>query len=120
MDWKDDPRVVTMEHGGETLRFWWHRRAVQTAKDKHGYEPPEVDEEKAEEVLGGDTEYFLRQLWIAHLSFEPDMTFEDFDMKFLSSDYRKLGKALAEIQDKQFPKIESEPVKNAEAQDSEK
>lgn len=100
-----DPRLVSVEHNGETLHFWHHRRMYELAKN-HGYDPEAIRE-------GGDdafsvAEDILRYLWMCHLTFAPDLSFEEFDMMFLADDYKKLGRVAGEIQDRQLPKVEVE------------
>lgn len=108
-----DPRLVTVKHNGEDLHFWYHRRGALLA-EKHGYTgdiESDVNVSEAEE-FGVSV---LRFLWICHLPFAPEMSFDEFDMMFLPSDYRMLGMASSEVVRLQLPKSdagdEAEPKK---------
>lgn len=91
----DDPRLVTKDIGGRTYRFWLHRRAFLLAK-KHGYDPEKLDERDTDDPMAG-AEDMVRLTWMAHLPFEPDLSFEEYDMRFLPQDYPLLGEVAAEI-----------------------
>ena len=112
-----DPRLVTVEHNGEKLHFWHHRRMYDIAKN-HGYDP---DNAESEDSIFQVAEDVMRYLWMCHLAFEPDMPFEEFDIMFLPADYAKLGKVAAEISEKQIPKVEAnEEPKKAKGQSKKK
>lgn len=102
----NDPRLVTLKHNGEDLHFWYHRRGSLIA-EKHGY-TGDIENE----VEGVTAEHFgdrlLRFMWICHLPFDPDMSFDEFDLMFLPGDYAKLGSACAEVVNHQLPKPEKE------------
>lgn len=98
-----DPRLVTMDHNGEKLHFAYSRRAVQIAEQNHGYNE-ERALEQASSATGAASSYIenvLRLLWVCHLPFEPDLTFEEFDSMFFPVDYAKLGKAWNDVMTKQ-------------------
>lgn len=102
----NDPRLVTLKHNGEDLHFWNHRRGLLLA-ERHGYTG---DLKKDVDIATVDSfgETLLRFMWVCHLPFDPDMTFDEFDMLFLVEDYAKLGTAAAEVVNRQLPKTEKE------------
>lgn len=97
----NDPRLVTVKHNGEDIHFWYHRRMYEYAKN-HGYEAADTKIDEEDQFAAG--EQLLRLLWMCHLAFEPDLSFDDFDMMFLPGDYEKLGLALHDIVQRQIGK----------------
>lgn len=100
----EDPRLVKKEIGGRTWNLWLNRRGFRIAKNEYGYDaqnPPEEDE----------IDKVLRLLWIAALPFEPELSFDDFEMMFLAQDYAALVEAAQEINAKQTPEREGEEEK---------
>lgn len=93
-----DPRLVSIDHNGEKIHFWHHRQMYDIALN-HGYDAEKMGE--GGEITGED---ILRYLWMCHLAFEPELSFEEFDMMFLPGDYKKLGAVAGQIQEKQLPK----------------
>lgn len=114
-----DPRLVTITHNGEDMHFWYHRSMYDHAK-RHGYEGEGTEIDESDEFATGTS--LLRLLWMCHLAFEPDLTFEEFDLLFLPSDYEKLGVALRDIVQRQIgvPKDEQEEPKKAKGRSKKK
>jgi hypothetical protein len=100
-----DPRLVTVKHNGEDLHFWYHRRGALLA-EKHGY-TGNLDEDVDGATLDTFGDRLLRFMWVCHLPFNEDMTFEEFDFMFLPSDYAKLGTACADIVTRQLPRSDN-------------
>jgi len=101
---KDDPRLVMMEHNGHEYHFWYHRRCIDLAKN-HGYSYEDSQSEESDWY-----ESSMRFLWMCHLPFDRDLSFEDFDLLFTPADFPKLVKLAEEITEKQLPKVEEGPV----------
>lgn len=90
-----DPRLVRREIGGREYTFWLHRRSFLLAKE-HGYDPSSLEEADPNDPLVG-AEAIIRLAWMAYLPFEPELSFEEFDMRFLPQDYPLLAEAAESI-----------------------
>jgi len=97
-----DPRLVKKKIGGKEYKFWFHRAGSKIALDDHGYDMEnagdDIDVEAA--TLQDTFDLAMRQLWIAHLIFE-NVSYEEFDLRFLPSDGQDLADAYAEMLKKQ-------------------
>ncbi len=101
----DDPRLVVAEIAGRKYEFWLNRRGYRIAKHQHGYDI-EAKNDGEDEV-----DSVFRLLWVAHLPFSPDLTFEDFEMRFLPHDYADLLAVMQRINEQQAgPKKEGDPA----------
>jgi len=99
MDYKaaatDDPRLIEKEIAGRAYKFFLCRRGYRIAKHKWGYDyenPPDGEEE---------VDTILRMLWVAQLPFSPELSFDEFEMRFLTPDYPVLLEVTREIREKQ-------------------
>lgn len=110
----NDPRLVTKKVGGAEYKFWLGPQANRIARVRHGFDPPNMSEEELAAI--DNVENVLRTLWVAHLPFEPDLPFEDFEVRFLAPDFELLTEAMTEIVERQFPKPKEKP---AEGEDEE-
>lgn len=88
-----DPRLVTGTLGGKEYHFWLHRRGYRIAREKYGYEP----EKSPDDALDG----ILRFLWIAALAFDPDVSFDEFDLTITASEHEELIRLHNEVVERQ-------------------
>ena len=96
----DDPRVVTYTFGGKEYQFWFCWIGRNIAREQYGYDITKQDPEDGD--MDAQMESVYRSLWVCHLPFAPDMTFEHFASRFAFGDFAALREALDEVAARQL------------------
>lgn len=95
-----DPRLVTKTIGGREYKFWLHRAAMRIALDEYGFDLLNFRVEEGSNDIQTVFDLAMRHLWIGQLLFNR-VSFDEFDLQFLSSDGQDLADAYSEMMKKQ-------------------
>jgi hypothetical protein len=112
----NDPRLVTRTFGGVEYHFWFCEDGMEIAENIHDFN---LEKYAAEDHSGErEVNLVMRQLWIAHLPFDPHLSFRDFRFRFPFGDRTALMATIGEIVKKQMgidPEAGEQPKKKAAA-----